>query len=152
MSRDSISSIERQRFGTFSEPIKQTFILLSILKDLLYLLLPLLRENVRLEDVRARLEVLKADCVLSSDGARSDSSLSSTSDSHEGEPTCDIGDRSTAHDFVSAVRKLCRAIVQRDIKGVTRMLEVEPRLAAQRHEGGWYPIHAAVLTGDPRAR
>ncbi|KAL5537232.1 hypothetical protein ACEPAF_1055 [Sanghuangporus sanghuang] len=148
MSRESISFIERQRLGTFSEPIKQAFMLLSVLKDLLYLLLLLLRENVSLEDARARLEVLKADCVLSSDGARNDSPLSSTPASHKGELTCDIGDRSTAHDFVSAVRKLCRAIVQRDVKVITRILEVEPRLAAQRHEGGWYPIHAAVLTGD----
>ncbi|KAL5492074.1 hypothetical protein ACEPAI_3521 [Sanghuangporus weigelae] len=148
MSCDSISTIEKQRLGIFSEPIKQAFMLLSILQELLYLLLPLLRENVSLEDVRARLEVLKADGRLFSDGVRSDSPLSSSSDSREGESTCDIGDRSTAQGFVSAVRKLCKAIVQRDIKVVTRILEVEPRLVAQRHEGGWYPIHAAALTGD----
>ena len=28
------------------------------------------------------------------------------------------------------------------------MLEAAPRLVGKRHEGGWYPIHAAVLSGD----
>ena len=28
------------------------------------------------------------------------------------------------------------------------MLEIQPRLAGKSHEGGWYPLHVAALSGD----
>ena len=33
---------------------------------------------------------------------------------------------------------------------LSRLLEISPALASTLHDGGWYPIHAAVLTGDIR--
>lgn len=116
MSRESLSSLEKR---SLSEPIKQAFMLLAILKEFLYLLLPLLRENVSLEDVQSRLEVLKADCVVPSDGARSSSPISLASDV-QSESTCSGSERPQSAGFVSAAQKLCRAIVQRDTKAISR--------------------------------
>ena len=42
-------------------------------------------------------------------------------------------------------RAIVRALI---IAGHHSMLEIEPRLASKQHEGGWYPLHVAVLTGD----
>lgn len=68
--------------------------------------------------------------------------------------------------WINAVRGLCQAIVKKDIQrikklvsksfkifysnthAISRGLEANSSLAKTRHDGLWYPLHAAVLTND----
>ncbi|KAL5512879.1 hypothetical protein ACEPAH_3277 [Sanghuangporus vaninii] len=143
-----MSSIVRRRLQINLDALKQAFLLLAIVKELLSLFLPILRENVLLEDVHARFESLKANYTSSSDAGYSDSPELSKSESHNSESTCDCTRHAENPRLISAVRKLCRAIVQRDFKAASSILGANSRLASKRHEGGWFPLHTAVLSGD----
>ncbi|KLO08742.1 hypothetical protein SCHPADRAFT_597461 [Schizopora paradoxa] len=48
-----------------------------------------------------------------------------------------------------AVSGLCRAIVNRDVDLVAKILAAAPSLAARKHLLGFYPLTAALLSGEP---
>ncbi|KLO08749.1 hypothetical protein SCHPADRAFT_597762 [Schizopora paradoxa] len=47
-----------------------------------------------------------------------------------------------------AISDLCMAIVRRDIAEVSSILSVTPHLARKSHDAGFFPIDAAIMTGD----
>ncbi|KAL5492072.1 hypothetical protein ACEPAI_3519 [Sanghuangporus weigelae] len=129
-----MTSIVTRRLQINPDVLKQAFLLLAIFKELFSLCLPVLRENVALEDVHARFEALKANYTSSSDAARSNSPELFKSESRNSESTCDRTGRAENLRLISAVRKLCRAIVQRGFKAASSMLEANSRLASKRQE------------------
>lgn len=59
------------------------------------------------------------------------------------------GTRDVSRFHHSATHLLCQAIVSGDMEKVTRYLKAAPSLAQKKHDQGWYPLHAAVLTRNP---
>lgn len=112
----AMTTVTKNQFEASPNAPRQVFLLLAILKGLFFFFLPVLKEKVTLESVYERLEVLKAQYAAPPDGARSDSPDSSVSESRESESTCKLDARSEDPRLISAVRRLCRAIVQRDFK------------------------------------
>ncbi|KAL5492069.1 hypothetical protein ACEPAI_3516 [Sanghuangporus weigelae] len=149
MESSFMSSIIRRQLEASPEAVRQAVLLFAVLKELLYLLLAVARGAVSLEDVHVRFQALHSDCADRHEAERNGSPVSPSSDSEDSESTFGVSERAVgSSSLMSAVRILCRAIVQRDAKAVSRMLEAAPRLVGKRHEGGWFPLHAAVLSGD----
>ncbi|KAL5512883.1 hypothetical protein ACEPAH_3281 [Sanghuangporus vaninii] len=149
-----MSSTERQ-LESIPEVIKQAFLLLAIVQELFRTVLSLLRGTTSIQDVYLKVLSLPTDASGSSsqEEERSEVPAISPSDSQESESTTSSHASETTEESPSVlnpVRLLCKAIVQRDVEKVSSLLESRPTLAGKGHEGGWHPLHAAVLSGDSR--
>ncbi|KAL5512878.1 hypothetical protein ACEPAH_3276 [Sanghuangporus vaninii] len=149
MGSSFMSSIMKRQLEASPEAVRQAVLLFAVLREMLYLLLAVARGAVSLEDIHVQFQALHSDCTDRYEAERNGSPVSSASDGEDSESTCGPSERAVgSSSLMSAVRILCRAIVQRDAKAVSRMLEAAPRLVGKQHEGGWFPLHAAVLSGD----
>ncbi|KAL5512880.1 hypothetical protein ACEPAH_3278 [Sanghuangporus vaninii] len=129
--------------------MKQLFFLLSILRELLYLLLSVARGSLSLEDAHVWIQAMHSDYGKAPETDRCETPISPSPDIKGNLSTSNGSDPIVeSPNLMGSVRILCRAIVQRDVKAVSRILEAAPFLVGKRHEGGWFPLHAAVLSGD----
>ncbi|KAL5537235.1 hypothetical protein ACEPAF_1058 [Sanghuangporus sanghuang] len=149
MASSFMSFIMKRQLEASPEAVRQAVLLFAVLREMLYLLLAVARGAVSLEDVHIQFQALHSDCTDRHEAEGNGLPVSPLSDGEDSESTCGPSERAVgSSSLMSAVRILCRAIVQRDAKAVSRMLEAAPRLVGKRHEGGWFPLHAAVLSGD----
>ena len=124
MQHNSSPFVERKPAAdAVPELFKQTFLLLAILQKILYPFVSLLQGKLSLQDILTRFETLESDDAFRCAEARSDTPAPSESDSQDSESTSDASDRTqSSSTLMSSVRILCRAIVQRDDKEVTRLV------------------------------
>ncbi|KAL5492073.1 hypothetical protein ACEPAI_3520 [Sanghuangporus weigelae] len=149
MDSERTSSVLKRQFEACSEAVKQLFFLLLILKELFYLLLSVARGSLSLEDAHVRIQAIHSDYAKAPEKDRCDPPISPSPDTEGNLPTSDGSDPIVGSSkLMGSVRILCRAIVQRDVEAVSRILEAAPFLVGKRHEGGWFELHAAVLSGD----
>lgn len=121
VSPNLVSSIVRRRFEASPEAVIQTVLLFAVLKELVCLLLAIARGTVSLQDVQLQLKAIHSDGGNFPDDEGTDMPISPSSDSQDSESTCGASDQANgSSSLMSAVRILCRAIVQRDVKAVAR--------------------------------
>ncbi|EJD07231.1 uncharacterized protein FOMMEDRAFT_149742 [Fomitiporia mediterranea MF3/22] len=137
------STTEHIRLRPNSGAASQVFLLIAIVKELVSFLLALVRGITSLESLYTQLRASRLERRRCLGGIPSRGPASET-DSEDTTSTFGVYDCS----LDSAVQQLCRAIVRRDCEAVSCMLKAVPCLVSKRHRGGWFPLHAAVLSGD----
>ncbi|KAL5492076.1 hypothetical protein ACEPAI_3523 [Sanghuangporus weigelae] len=147
-----MSTTEKQ-FESIPEVVKRVFLLLATAQELFRTLLSLLRGTTSIQDVHSKVLALPTDGSSAQDEECSEVPAISLPDSQDNESTASSRTSEAADESSSVlnpVQLLCRAIVHRDVEKVSSILENRPSLAGKEHEGGWHPLHAAVLTGDSK--
>ncbi|KAH8108858.1 P-loop containing nucleoside triphosphate hydrolase protein [Phellopilus nigrolimitatus] len=121
---------------------KRAVLVFAVLNDLILLVYSLLIGKTSLEQAQAQLREasVQRQVDVSKDRDEKDNPLTQNSEqAHSEKPE---------EPWVSAISGLCRAIVKRDVELVSRALNAAPCLAKTRHDALWYPLHAAVLSGN----
>ncbi|EJD07232.1 uncharacterized protein FOMMEDRAFT_149744 [Fomitiporia mediterranea MF3/22] len=133
---------EQISLKSYSDAATQVAQLNEVVKELVLRLLPALQGTASPEDLHARLHLSLLQGSDSFEKIRGKSPDSAT----DSQDTSTLGTKERP--LESAIQQLFKALVRRDHKSVFRILEVAPSLVNRQHEGGWFPLHAAVLTGD----
>ncbi|KAH8105062.1 P-loop containing nucleoside triphosphate hydrolase protein [Phellopilus nigrolimitatus] len=121
---------------------KRAVFVLAVLNDLILLVYSLLIGKTSLEQLQARLREMPVQGLVDVSNDRDEKDNPPTQDSEQ------THSEKPKEPWVSAISGLCRAIVKRDVEFVSRALNAAPCLAKTRHDALWYPLHAAVLSGD----
>ncbi|KAH8111537.1 P-loop containing nucleoside triphosphate hydrolase protein [Phellopilus nigrolimitatus] len=121
---------------------KRAVFVLVVLKDLILLVYSLLIGKTSLEQLQARLREMPVQGLVDVSNDRDEKDNPPTQDSEQ------THSEKPKEPWVNAISGLCRAIVKRDVEFVSRALNAAPCLAKTRHDALWYPLHAAVLSGD----